>query len=231
MSLVLSDKRLHIMDLYGKWVLSQLEKYEIISFDIYDTLIHRTTGSPSKVFKEIQGRINREIKSNEDFIFNREQAVKKAWEKTKREEITLDEIYQNYKKSNVDVNLLKQFEIEMELDCVYPDKRLKTVYEELKKNGKKIIIISDMYLPQPVIKKILEKCGYKKYEKVYVSSEIMLKKRTGNLFKFVKSDMQGKEFIHIGDNRTSDYKKAREYGIKSIWYVPSAIRRKLSHSL
>lgn len=218
------------MDIYEKWLLSKLKKYEIISFDIYDTLIHRTFGTPFNVFKMIQKKINKTTKVNEDFIFNREQAVKRAWEKTEYEEITLDEIYRNYKKGHLNIDLIKQLEVETEIDCVYPDKRMRSIYKKLKKSKKRIILVSDMYLSKSVIEKILEKCGYDGYEKLYLSSNIMLKKRTGHLFEFVKKDLQ-EEFVHIGDNYISDYKKAKESGIESVWYAPSAIKQKLHRYL
>ena len=51
--------------------------------------------------------------------------------------------------------------------------------------GKKVICVSDMYLPKDVIEKILEKNGYNELSNVYVSSELKITKAHKDLFKYV----------------------------------------------
>jgi len=89
---------------------------------------------------------------------------------------------------------------------------------------KKIIIISDMYLDINTIKKILDKNGYSDYYKLYLSSEIGLKKSTGNLFRYVLEDLGIKpnQLIHIGDNIKSDFIQAKRNKIQSI-LIPTYI--------
>ena len=48
---------------------------------------------------------------------------------------------------------------------------------------KKIILISDMYLPLHVVEEIVKNAGYHGYAKIYLSNCYRERKATGNLFK------------------------------------------------
>ena len=54
---------------------------------------------------------------------------------------------------------------------------------------KRIILVSDMYLPANVVNRIVEKSGYHSYVKLYVSSETRVLKNTGDMFTYVVSDL------------------------------------------
>jgi FMN phosphatase YigB (HAD superfamily) len=82
----------------------------------------------------------------------------------------------------------------------------------------KIFCISDFYLPKDTIKKMFEHHGILKYiDEIYVSSEVLLTKRTGRLYDFVLSshNIDPGSAIMIGDNEHSDFKVPTERGIKA----------------
>ena len=96
-------------------------------------------------------------------------------------------------------------EIRTELDVCRANPEAAAFYDHCWKEGKRMIIVSDMYLSHSDIEDILTGSGYDiKGIPVYVSSEYGLTKRTGSLFKAVlrKEGMEGreKEVLHIGDN-------------------------------
>lgn len=76
----------------------------------------------------------------------------------------------------------------------------------MQKLDKKIVLTSDMYLKSDVIEVILQKNKITGYDKIYLSSEIGLKKKTGDLFKYVINDnrVNNNEILHIGDNIEGD---------------------------
>ena len=85
--------------------------------------------------------------------------------------------------------------------------------------GKKIIVVSDMYLPEQSIRKLLEKNGFTGAERIYVSCEYGKSKADGGLYEIVKSEWEGKgRIIHVGDNPHSDQAMAKKVGIAACPY-------------
>ena len=115
---------------------------------------------------------------------------------------------------------MKGKEIENE---IYYSQVRKTAYELYQLaiyKGKKVLCISDMYLPKNVIQKMLKKNGYD-IDNIFVSSEIMKTKSTGALFKYVidKLGINPEEIIHIGDNYVSDYVNPQKYKINACHLI------------
>lgn len=198
-----------------------LNRYEYISFDIFDTLIKRNVMNPKDIFIFVDERYKRKKgKKNElkDFVLQRINIEKKLRE-NKGKEITLNEIYNDLALIYGDdvASELKKIECEVEIDLCCPNLQVKSIYENCIKFEKKILIITDMYLNRDTIKKMLDKCGYEKYDKLYISSENRLTKESGELYKFIKKDLQIDEtrWLHIGDNKKSDYNQAIKNGINA----------------
>jgi predicted HAD superfamily hydrolase len=97
--------------------------------------------------------------------------------------------------------------------------------------GKKIIVTSDMYLSAEFLGRMLERCGYGKFCKIYVSSEIGRTKASGNLFRHMAADLgvDAGNILHIGDNQVADANMARETGLSSLRYVPPCEKFLASH--
>ncbi len=210
------------------------EKTQVVSFDIFDTLIMRPFWSPIDLFTFLN-KYFREINKTEtgiDFSKIRVEAEKVAREKlvknnNKREEITLDEIYQEIQNViNVDndiIEKMKNKEQELEIRFCTTRKVAKEIYELAKYLGKKVICTSDMYLPIETIEKMINKNGYY-VEKIYLSSEIGLTKFHKDLYDYVAKDLkiEPSKIVHIGDNYFSDYENAVKYGINGQ-FLPKAV--------
>ena len=153
----------------------------------------------------------------ESFREERVKAERRALEKSSREEVTLDEIYSSLPE---EFSAMKGLEAETEIEAAYPNKELAEFYGLMLEKGKRVIITSDMYLPEGVIAKILAKCGYAGYEGLYVSSAFGLSKRRGGLFRKILQDKDTapSSILHIGDHVMSDYLVPRRLGIKSFLY-------------
>ena len=200
--------------------MNDFSKYTTVSFDLFDTLIKRDVRKPIDVFKIVYSRLNDKYKCN--FPYDRRMAELDLYKKKKYEEISIDEIYDNfppsYSKKAKDE--FKKMELEIEYEICTFNEKIRTLYNEACKN-KKVIIITDIYLPKEHIEKVLKKCGVN-YDKLYLSSDIRLKKKTGNLFKYVLDNLKisPKEMIHIGDNKISDYKIPKTLGISTYKIRP-----------
>jgi len=209
-------------------LMKRIEKYEYISFDIFDTLIKRNVPNPQDVFRLVQLRYEKNTgKKIEGFKENRVQAENKARKFTEKEEILLEEIYECMTQYTAEIrNELKMLECKIELDICCMNLEMMPVYQWSLENRKKIILISDMYLPQKVIEEILHKNKINGYKKLYLSSTIRLSKKTGALYEQVLKDFHitNKQLIHIGDCWKNDYLMARNKGINAI-IIPRYIKR------
>jgi hypothetical protein len=78
------------------------------------------------------------------------------------------------------------------------------IYNTLIEKGKTVILISDMYLTREVIDKMLNKCGYKKYNQLWLSCELNARKDRGTMWDLFFDKYGKKKTIHVGDNEMSD---------------------------
>lgn len=200
------------------------KEIKIVSFDIFDTLIVRNVSIPETVFELVKNRYNEEhseCKLPDHFSKLRIAAERNTRKKAGIREITLEEIYSNLDEIN-DCQKKEVSRIEIELECAIcqPNYEMQFFFKKLVEKDIPIIIISDMYLSREIIGRILKKCGYSGYKKLYVSSEIGDTKASGILFEKVMDDMQirGEELLHIGDNIRGDYWNPKRKGIKTFLY-------------
>ncbi len=196
-----------------KKLIKMLPQYNCISFDVFDTLIKRNIKKPQDLYDLIGHTVESKY-GIEGFGSIRYESEMTLYALHKN--VTLDLIYEEIQKKlqTVDCNLLKNLEIEFELSYCQSNFYIQEIYRESKRLGKRIIAVSDMYLPQYVIEHILVKCGYDLHS-VYVSCEYGASKRNGKLFEIVleKENLQAHEVLHIGDSLYSDFYGAKKCGI------------------
>ena len=208
------------------------ENVKVISFDVFDTLITRPVGCPSDLFELLDKYYKELDKSVISFKKLREEAENVLRRKITNkeievEDIILDDIYKvlvdTFGMSGKIAEKMKLFETELELRLSIRREAGYRLYEAAKETGKKIIIVSDMYLPSSCMSEMLEKNGYSNWDDMYVSGERGLRKLTGNLYKYVINDLDvdASSVLHIGDNKNSDYELAIKEGIKAAW-LPGA---------
>lgn len=187
------------------------DKYKVVSFDLFDTLIKRAFFCPKELFKFI------EKEYGYDFYNVRIRSEQKAREISKYEEITIEEIYEQCDYSKTVSARFIGIELQTEIKYCRRNEKMVRCLDNFKKNGYRIMIITDTYLPRNTIEDIL-RINNISYDELYVSSEIKYTKLSGRLFKEIAKDknIKPKEWIHIGDNFKSDYLAPMRIGIKSI---------------
>lgn len=190
-----------------------LAKYDVISFDLFDTLIKRDVYRPSDLFKMVGDHFGF------DFIKIRIDAERKARDVSSREEVTIQEIYEQIDETSLPVSRIELmlYEMDTEAELCHGNQKVVSFLDRCKCLKKKIIIITDIYLPVNLIKKILSQNNIY-YDSLYVSCEEMLTKYTGHLYEFVQKELKISydRWLHVGDNKKSDFLQARKHGIDSI---------------
>ncbi len=187
-------------------IIQKIQDYQFVSFDLFDTLIKRDVYKPADVFQILENQ------GYPGFAEDRIASEKKARQMSTRGEVTLDEIY-NY----MHYDCSKE-EIKLEKMLCTVNYAIKDVYDYCLACKKTIIITTDIYLDKDTIIQILDKCGYYKYDYLFVSSEYGQMKRDGSLFVTILKNLNipAQSIIHIGDNRISDYVMPRKRGMASV---------------
>lgn len=200
-------------------LVEKLEKFDIISFDIFDTLVLRPFKKPIDLFR-ILG-----VKHNIlNFCEMRRKAEKTAREKAKKiyghTEVTIYDIYKELNiTTDLDIEDGVKAEFDAEKDFCYANPYMKKVFDELVSRGKNVIIVSDMYIPHDMMKELLENCGYFGEKALFISCDYGMTKRNGYLYKYLQDNyIKGQSIIHIGDNEVSDIASAKENNIKTYYY-------------
>ncbi len=192
----------------------KLSGHEIVSFDIFDTLIFRPFAVPSDMFYMVG-----EALGYPDFKTIRVEAEKSLRRQKGAESVTLREIYDFLAQhTGIDAETGMNTELRVEMDLCSANPYLKEVYNLLRANGQRIIIVSDMYLPADFLAKMLRANGFDGFEKIYISCEIHAEKHDGRLYEYVKKDLRTTDIIHVGDNFVSDVSNARKHGLSAIEY-------------
>lgn len=198
---------------------------EIVSFDIFDTLIQRPLLEPTDLFRFLELSCQELLPSeNYSFAKFRKNAEAYARRNCHAEEVSLQDIYQvmqnRYGLSRKASDRLMEAEIAMEQRLCYPRRCAKQLYRMALSVGKKVVITSDMYLPKEAIEAILKENGYENYSCLYLSCDIGKTKASGNLYEYIVKDLKTtpKKILHIGDNWDSDIEMADSKGINSIFF-------------
>jgi predicted HAD superfamily hydrolase len=208
-------------------------EHKYISFDIFDTLITRPFYRPTDLFYLLDKLYEKECRSNVSFRQIRidgEICARNMIQKQypDYQDVNIDEIYQyiedTYGIPTEICSALKEQEKELEIQFCNVRKTTKELYDFALYAGKKIILVSDMYLDEETIKKILERNGYRGYSHIFLSSKERKLKHTGDLFQMVLDKLQisANHILHMGDNYNCDILKASESGFHTA-YIPRTI--------
>lgn len=200
-----------------------MNSFQVISFDMYGTLVNRLTNHSTDIFHILEKRFFSVYGySLKDFAKKRIRSETEL-RVNKNAKINLRDIYNNIEGlSRNDKERCINLEMEIEYDLSYPNKSGIQLYKKACQKNVKIVIITDMYLPEFLLKSILEKCKITNIYKIYISGHIgKSKSNNGDLFKVVCQDLSisSSQIVHIGDNIKSDYWNAVVKGIKAhlLW--------------
>lgn len=199
----------------------KIDKVEIVSFDIFDTLIMRKIFSPEDVFRLLEEKVRVELKLDCEIANVRAQAASMCGSYA-----TINEIYQYIKQQTnlIDKNIIDIMQLEKDIDLCITRRDIADLYEYCLTCGKEVYLISDTYYTLQDIKRILDKCGVKvpDDEHIWISCEKKADKVSGSLWeKYSKLVSKDIRCLHIGDNKTGDVKNPVIYGIDS-YYIMSA---------
>lgn len=203
-------------------LMRQVREYDVISIDLFDTLIMRQTLFPIDIFEMVDCRLKDKGIVIKDFSKRRLESEKHLAKFTAP---TLIEIYSHMKSTYSIAEIvpeeLAELEWTIDYDLVVPRQEMCDLMEEVHSQGKEIYIVSDTFYTKEQLIKLLEKCKAGFYTDIFASCEYKTAK-TGELFVRVKEQVCEKKCLHIGDDMVADVESAGRYGI-AVCHIYSGI--------
>jgi predicted HAD superfamily hydrolase len=211
---------------------------KVISFDVFDTLLHRRLAPPEQVWVPAAKAVIKILKSHDiettlsSCLKTRHlvtQELSKSTLKSGRDrECHIKDIFSQWLRCYLTEEIAKneitriyQIELEAESSVCFPVEGMRQLIRDLKAQGKRIIFISDMYLGVREISGLLSKTGFDTLlDGGYVSSDIGFNKKSGRLYEYVinKENVLPSNLLHVGDNYFSDVLSPRKLGINAIHF-------------
>ncbi len=190
----------------------QIDGHEVISFDLFDTLLVRRTLYPRDVYElteqktGVQGYAKMRIQAEEASCGGDIHRIKEL----------LAEIMCIPEEES---QRLIEAEMETEREVLLVREDVRGLFEHARMQGKRIVITSDMYMTPPMLAQLLQEHGICGYEKIFVSCACGVSKTSG-LFDRVREYAGTDSILHIGDDMHADIESAGIFGIDAC-LVPS----------
>lgn len=213
-----------------------IDTVDVVCFDIFDTIVSRKCYpdyTKNLFAKFVNNAFKLKISDNELLRIRLDSEVElyKMNDQIHSDsefkyESLIEKIYLNLKNKNLITTSYEHFynicvNIETNVEKKVQYLQLKTIelFKYCRDKNKKIICISDMYLSKEMLIDIFKYHKIEKYiDDIFVSSEFIKSKRTGNLYNVVleKYKLNADKFLMIGDNEHSDYNVPKNLGFKSF---------------
>ena len=192
-------------------LVAAIEDHDIISFDIFDTLVMRKVYVNKDVFRIMAQRLDPVW--GIDFFTARTEA-----EATLSREVYpyIEEIYEDVSRrcpclKGQEAALIAD-ELALERELIVPRRDVVAVFDLAKQLGKMVNIVSDMYFREDTIRSILDGVGITGYHKLLVSSEYNSSKPQHLFDKYLAEIPEGR-CLHIGDSWVCDIIPSEKLGI------------------
>lgn len=218
---------------------------DVMSFDVFDTLVTRRVATPWGIFALVQealadeyilsGLPRRVRRGFFDMRWYYERKARERWQTYSREDITFEEIYKCLGEAegldNTHIQGLMKLEMDIEVRNLIGIRENIRQLKDLLASGHRVILISDMYLGGKEIRSLLLTVDEVFRDiPIYSSADMQKGKWSGNGYKLVKQreNLDIFHWVHTGDNKGSDIGKAKELGIKTVFFNGAALTRRES---
>lgn len=206
-------------------LLGDLAGFDIISFDVFDTVLRRKYYEPDYAKYLLGKELTKEnvFGCPEDFVAARNKA-ELTCRQTKhfQQDVCITEIYTQLAR---DVNVAnkttedwmnKEFYFDLEMSL--PKDEMVEIVKQLSQEGKEIWFITDIYYTKQQVEIMLRKIGIAVPYRLFVSSDLGKRKDAGTMWSHIKELVAetSKSYIHVGDNVRSDAQICGDFGLQNI---------------
>jgi FMN phosphatase YigB (HAD superfamily) len=216
--------------------------FDVVSIDVFDTALLRDNKGERRRFFELASELSRRLgqegyKIDIDFLYSLRLTIQNlAYQAVAIERPDGDAALSRIQLIQcillgLDRSFIPQMqeaEIATEKQSLRANKDLIKCLLALRAEGKRVIAISDMYLPAAAVNDlIVDKVGTLPIERTYVSSDVGLTKRSGKIFASV-AQVEGvplARMLHCGDHPISDVDMPRAAGMQAIFLPRPRLQR------
>ena len=223
-----------LSDLIAK-VRSQADSFDVVSFDMFDTLLVRRVADPDIVKNATTRFIDNIAKqkglwSSFRLVDNLRNTIEDEHRARNGEEHPdheanydqfMPEVLKKHFGEHYNDALFQQIaehEMQMESEILVARQDFYGLLDFLKEQGKRLFLLSDMYLPNHYLQRLLADKQMDEYFEAVVSSADSFKaKASGSAFSLLadKYQLDKNRWLHIGDHSWSDGEKPAEFGLKA----------------
>ncbi|MDL2171657.1 MULTISPECIES: hypothetical protein [Asaia] len=225
------------------WFSSVIEGMDVVSCDVFDTVLLRHNKSEAERNLDIceyiintlsTGPLSSHVSHIDPMalLLMRNTAMSRSYGSRRAvkgcREGSILEVVENMARTLGGGDTLAEAFLHCELEyeskfCLEANQPLIETLRRFCESGGRVILVSDMYLHRDHIHTLMEKVspGSVNYvDEIYSSADTILSKRSGQLFPYIigRSGISPSRTLHIGDSFFSDVQKAREAGINSLHF-------------
>lgn len=201
-------------------LLSRIKEAEVVSFDLFDTLVMRRTLSSDDVTELVNCRLEERGIFIKDFGRRRIASEK---ELSKEMAPTLIQIYDDMlaklddksDMKNITAEEMADLEWKTDYALLIPRQEVCDIFRMAVADRKAVYVVSDTYYSREQLSEILSKCELTEYTDILPSSEYGTGKMQ-KLYGVLKDKEYGKKCVHIGDDIVADIEAAASWGVETF---------------
>ena len=199
---------------------------KIVSFDIFDTLFVRPWLNPDSLFAYMADVAHRRW-GVEGVDRLRKEAEMHARLVGGSRDPGLNDIYACMAKLLPAPELgtqIRMLEETLEMKALQPRRDVLSAARRLKDQGRRMVLVSDMYLPRSFLQRLLQTHQISCFDDIYVSNEVGLRKDRGDMWAELprRENVVPADWLHVGDNEHSDLQLPLEAGYRHPVHVIKA---------
>ena len=198
---------------------ARLAAYDVVTFDVFDTLLLRPLARPEDAFYLLGARLGypdlRRLR-----IQAEEEARRRKEVAAGSREVTLEEIWAVLAlETGLSQTEGMAAERKLESDLCRANPYFLPVVAALRRQGKTLAVLSDMYLEEETVAALLDRCGFGTFDACLVSGERGSSKSGGGLYRLAQKLLgPGRACAHVGDDPWADQRQAEAAGWAAFPY-------------
>ena len=222
----------------------EYKEIKILSFDVFDTFLLRNSTPEALRYLELSSILAKILKqsfpdaiplrgmSAEDLMLTRIMGMQATYrtrplvdncgEGHIDEVIAMQTAMAGLKDGASEIFL--DAEIDYEAENLTPNPVLTRLAKSFRERGGKVILMSDMYLGADAIGRIIHKLiDEPVHDHLFSSADLVISKRCGKMFDMMEEKFQldGAQFLHIGDSWAGDVASPRKKGWNAVYFPVS----------
>jgi FMN phosphatase YigB (HAD superfamily) len=204
---------------------NELRNFDVVSFDVFDTVLRREFTEPDYAKYRVGEYLNSQsvVSSPQHFIKLRNAAELELRKQQQfKGDVSIVDVYKrlaDYFVCDVEQAMAyMQLEFSFDLEQIKAKDEMVSLVHRLADLGREIWFITDIYYTQQQVESMLRKIGLTMPYRLFVSSEMGMRKDSGTMWQFIKDLLAGQEInhIHVGDSVRSDAQICGDFGLNNM---------------